>query len=107
MDDELLTGRQFLKAYKKKMKSFRSVRIPYFAGYGLCSLWEKYSKWSKHQLPPAFNRRRCAAEWKGMRYSNRKLHERLGWRPRVPVEQAMEAFLGQFESNGNDDPVKH
>jgi nucleoside-diphosphate-sugar epimerase len=106
VDDELLTGRQFLKAYKKKMKSFRSVRIPYFAGYGLCSLWEKYSKWSKHQLPPAFNRRRCAAEWKGMRYSNRKLHERLGWRPRVPVEQAMEAFLGQFESNGNDDPLK-
>ena len=60
----------------------------------------------KGQLPPAFNRRRCAADWKGNRYSNQKLHERLGWKPRVPMEQAMEAFLSQFESNGNDDPLK-
>jgi len=97
VDDELLTGRQFLKAYKKKVRSFRSIRIPYFAGYGLCSLWEKYSKWSKGQLPPAFNCRRCAAEWKGNRYSNRKLREQLGWKPRVPMEKAMASFLSQFE----------
>jgi nucleoside-diphosphate-sugar epimerase len=101
VDDDLLTGHQFLKAYKKKVKSFRSIRIPYFAGYGLCSLWEKYSKWSKGQLPPAFNRRRCAAEWKGNRYSNRKLREQLGWKPRVPMEKAMEAFLAQFDCDGN------
>jgi nucleoside-diphosphate-sugar epimerase len=97
VDDELLTGRQFLKAYKKKVKSFRSIRIPYFAGCGLCFLWEKYSKWSKNQLPPAFNRRRCAAEWKGNRYSNRKLREQLGWKPRVPMEQALVLFLAQFD----------
>jgi nucleoside-diphosphate-sugar epimerase len=102
VDDELLTGRQFLRAYKKKMKSFRSIRIPYFAGYGLSFLWEKYSKWSKGQLPPAFNRRRCAAEWKGNRYSNQKLKHRLGWKPRVPMEQAMEAFLGQLDPDGDD-----
>jgi nucleoside-diphosphate-sugar epimerase len=102
VDDELPTGRQFLKAYKKKVRSLRSIRIPYFAGYGLCSLWEKYTKWSKNQLPPAFNRRRCAAEWKGNRYSNRKLRQRLSWKPRVPMEQAMEAFLAQFDCDGDD-----
>ena len=106
VDDELLTGRQFLKAYKKKVRSFRSIRIPYFAGYGLCCLWEKYSKWSKNQLPPAFNRRRCDAEWKGNRYSNRKLREQVGWKPRVPMQQAMVAFLDQFEANGETAPVK-
>jgi nucleoside-diphosphate-sugar epimerase len=106
VDDELLTGRQFLNAYKKKIKSFRSIRIPYLAGYGLCSLWEKYSKWSKGQLPPVFNHRRCSAEWKWNRYSNQKLRQRLGWKPRVNMEQAMAAFLGQFESNGNDDRLK-
>jgi len=100
VDDELLTGRQFLKAYKKKVKFFRSIRIPYFAGYALCSLWEKYTKWSKNQLPPAFNRRRCDAEWKGNCYSNQKLKDRLGWKPSVPMEQAMEAFLGQFDRDG-------
>jgi nucleoside-diphosphate-sugar epimerase len=106
VDDEPLTSRQFFKAYKKKVKSSFSVNIPYFIAFGLCAVWEKYSKWSKGQLPPAFNRRRCAAEWKGNRFSNRKLRERLDWKPRVPMEKAMEAFLGQFESNGNDDPLK-
>jgi nucleoside-diphosphate-sugar epimerase len=97
VDDELLTGRQFLNAYKKRVISFRSIRIPYFAGYGLCYLWEKYSKWSKNQLPPAFNRRRCAAEWKSNRYSNQKLRQRLSWKPRVPMKQALDLFLAQFD----------
>lgn len=96
VDNELLTGRQFLKEYKRKVGRF-SVRVPYFIAHVLCILWEKYSKWSKGQLPPAFNRRRCAAEWKGNRYSNQKLRERLGWKPRVPMEQAMALFLSQFE----------
>jgi nucleoside-diphosphate-sugar epimerase len=105
VDDELLTSDQFLKRLKKA-KPFRSVRIPYWLAYAMCFLWEKYSKWSKGQLPPAFNRRRCAAEWKSNRYSNAKLREQLGWRPRVPMQQAMEAFLAQFDSNGNSDPVE-
>ncbi len=95
VDDDLLSARQFLEAYNKKVSGF-SVRIPYGVGYMLCLLWEKYSKWSKNQLPPVFNRRRCSAEWKGNLYSNRKLRERLAWRPRVPLRQAMEKFLAQF-----------
>jgi nucleoside-diphosphate-sugar epimerase len=105
VDDELPTGQQFLKAYKKKAKSFVSIRVPYIVGYIMCLLWEKYSEWSKNQVPPAFNRRRCAAEWKGNRYSNQKLKDRLGWKPRIPMEQAMEAFLAQFD-NGNSDSVE-
>jgi nucleoside-diphosphate-sugar epimerase len=99
VDDGLLTGRQFLKALKVA-KSFRSVRVPYWLAYGACFAWERYSKWSEGQLPPVFNRRRCAAEWKGQSYSNDKLKERLGWKPRVPMKQAMEAFLAQFGTNG-------
>src|SRR5947207_982978 len=99
VDDELLSGRQFLKLYKAKLER-SSVRIPYVAAYGLCFLWEKYAKWSNGQLPAVFNRRRCAAEWKGNRYSNQRLHERLDWKPRVPMKEAMEAFLAQFDTNG-------
>jgi nucleoside-diphosphate-sugar epimerase len=97
VDDDLLTSSEFLRAYKKGVNHSFSVRIPYFLAYGLCLLWEKYSKWSKGQLPPAFNRRRCSAEWKGNRFSNQKLHQRLGWEPRVNMKDAMSAFLGQFE----------
>jgi nucleoside-diphosphate-sugar epimerase len=99
VDDELLTSRQFLGAYKKRVKLLFSVSVPYFLAYWICLLWGKYSSWSKGQLPPAFNRRRCAAEWKGNRYSNQKLHDRLGWKPRVNMEQAVASFLAQFGEN--------
>jgi len=100
VDDELPTGRQFLQACKRA-KRFRSIRVPYWLAYGACFAWEKYSKWSNGQLPPVFNPRRCAAEWKSQRYSNEKLKERVGWRPSVPMKQAMEAFLAHFGANGN------
>jgi nucleoside-diphosphate-sugar epimerase len=99
VDDDLLTAQQFLKTYKVA-KRFRSVRVPYWVAYSACYAWEKYSNWSKGQLPPAFNRRRCAANWKSQRYSNEKVKTRLGWKPRVPMNQAMEKFLGQFKTNG-------
>ena len=99
VDDDLLTARQFLKTYKVA-KRFRSVRVPYWVAYSACYAWEEYSKWSKGQLPPAFNRRRCAANWKSQRYSNEKLKTRLGWKPRVPMNQAMKTFLAQFGTNG-------
>jgi nucleoside-diphosphate-sugar epimerase len=105
VDDELLTASQFLRACKQ-VQYFRSIRVPYWLAYGACFAWEKYSKWSRGQLPPVFNRRRCAAEWKSQRYSNEKLKERVGWRPRVPMKQAMGTFLAQFGSNGNDDRLK-
>ena len=98
VDDDLLTARQFLKTYKVARR-FRSVSVPYWVAYGACCAWEKYSKWSKGQLPPAFNRRRCVANWKSQRYSNEKLKTRLGWKPRVPMKQAMETFHAQFGTN--------
>jgi nucleoside-diphosphate-sugar epimerase len=99
VDDNLLTSRQFLRAYRKNAKRIFSVRVPYFVAYMLCSLWENYSRWSCGQLPPAFNRRRCAAEWKGNRFSNKKIRQQLGWKPRVSLEEGMALFLAQYGSH--------
>jgi nucleoside-diphosphate-sugar epimerase len=96
VDDELLTSRQFLRAVKKQTGMPFSIPMPYFVTYALCVLWEKYSHWSRGQLPPVFNRRRCAAEWKDQKFSNAKLRQRLGWKPRVPLSNAMRSFLGQY-----------
>jgi nucleoside-diphosphate-sugar epimerase len=96
VDDESLTSREFLKAYKQRARRFHSVRIPYPLAYGLSLVWEKYSSYSNGQLPPVFNRRRCAAEWKRNRYSNQKLRERLGWTPRVSLDKGLALFLEQF-----------
>lgn len=99
VDDERMTSAAFLRAYKRRVKRF-SVRLPYFLAHALSRAWEDYSIRSKGQLPPAFNRRRAAAEWKGNRYTNQKLHDRLGWKPRVSLDDAMTRFLEQFAPRG-------
>jgi len=99
VDDESVTSKEFLRAYKRKAKPFFSLALPYFMTRFLSGLWEDYAKKSKGQLPPVFNRRRCAAEWQGNRYSNRKLREKLDWAPRVTMSEAMALFLNQFPAN--------
>jgi nucleoside-diphosphate-sugar epimerase len=101
VDDERLTSAQFLRAHRRCAGPKFSMRMPYAVAWTLCRLWEGYSRRSGGQLPPAFNVRRCAAEWKGNRYTNRKLRERVGWKPRTRLEEAMSRYLAQFPSRDN------
>jgi nucleoside-diphosphate-sugar epimerase len=98
VDSELPTSRQFLRAYKRLGRSFRSVYIPYWGFYSFCYLWERYCQWSKGQLPPAFNRRRCATYWKGNTYSNRKAQDLLGWRPVVDYSEGSRRYFEYVSS---------
>jgi nucleoside-diphosphate-sugar epimerase len=83
VDDDLPSSREYLRLYKKNVRRFKSVYVPHALSYSLCYLWEKYSQWSRGQLPPAFNRRRWFTYWRKTRYSNQKLKTRLGWKPKV------------------------
>ncbi len=96
VDDDLPTSRKFLKMYKKNVKYFKSIYVPYKIFYSVCYLWEAYSKWSEGQLPPAFNRRKCAAEWKGNRYSNKKLKTLVGWSPKVSLAEGLRRHFEYF-----------
>lgn len=98
VDDDLPRSRTFLRLYKKNVRRFLSVPVPFPVAYSLCTLWEKYSEWSEGQLPPVFNRRRCSAEWKGNTYSNAKLKRLLGWRPRVQFQAACQRFFQDARS---------
>lgn len=93
VDDNLPTSREFLKMYKRNVKSFKSLYIPYRILYLLCYLWEKYSEWSNGQLPPAFNRKRCIAHWKPVKYSNQKIKSVLGWQPGVQFDEAIRCYF--------------
>lgn len=93
VDDDPPTSRRFLRLYKRNVKSFRSIYVPHAVSYILCWLWEKYAQWSEGQLPPAFNRSRWHAEWKKTRYTNEKLKKRLGWRPKVPMAEALHLYF--------------
>lgn len=99
VDDDLPTSRQFLELYKHHVFDFKSLAIPYGLTYMLCYLWEKYSEWSKGQIPPVFNRSRCSAEWKGNHYSNAKLKNLLGWRPRVSFNNASRYYF-EYQKHG-------
>jgi nucleoside-diphosphate-sugar epimerase len=96
VDDELMTSRQFLHAYRQRVGGPLTLPLPYFAAYSLCTLCELCAVCIK-RLPARYNRRHCAAEWKGNQFSNRKLRTHLGWTPRVPMGEALDAFLAQFD----------
>lgn len=100
VDDDLPRSRQFLRSYKSHGKRFRSIYVPYPLFYGFCWAWEKYSKWSQGQLAPVFNRRRCATYWKGNRYSNQKLKDRLGWKPEVSYSEGLGRYLEFVRKKG-------
>lgn len=93
VDDGLPTSREFLRLYKRHVRSFKSVYVPHAISYLLCYLWEKYSIWSEGQLPPVFTRREWAAFWKKTEYCNDKVKVRLGWSPRVPMDRGLKMFF--------------
>ena len=93
VDDHIPTSRQFLKMYKKRVRKFRSVYVPYGIFYLFSYLWEKYSAWSKGQLPPVFNRRACETYWKGNCYSNERLKKMLGWKPTVSIDEGLAGYF--------------
>jgi len=101
VDDNTPTSRKFLRIYKKNVKPFRSIYIPFRIFYFFCTVWELYSKRSKGQLPPVFNRRKCAAEWKGNRYPNMKLKRVLGWHPRVSSQEGIRRHCDYFKKLEN------
>ena len=100
VDDDLPSSRRFLRWYKKSNGHFKSVYVPHVMSYALCFLWEKYSKWSKGQLPPAFSRDRWYSEWRRTHYSNKKLKCLLGWAPRISTEEGLRRY---FDSRREDE----
>jgi 2-alkyl-3-oxoalkanoate reductase len=93
VDDDLPSSRRFLRLYKKNVVRFRSLYFPHFLSYLFCWLWEEFSIRSEEQLPPAFNRKRWHAFWKGTHYSNRKLKERLNWMPGVSTTEGLRRYF--------------
>jgi nucleoside-diphosphate-sugar epimerase len=102
VDDDLPSSRRFLRQFKKNVKPFPSIYIPHMASYLLCSLWERYSRWSKGQLPPVFNRRDWQATWKRTRYSNAKVKSSLGWKQKVPTAEGMRLHFEACRKRGRN-----
>jgi nucleoside-diphosphate-sugar epimerase len=100
VDDDLPSSRSFLRNYKREVRRFRSIPVPYSLFYLFCYWWERYARSSQGQLPPVFNRRFCAFMWKRHRFSNQKLKEKLGWKPAVPMGEALQRYYA-YQRNGS------
>lgn len=103
VDDNLPSSRLFLRLYKSNVKRFKSIYVPHALSYLLCYFWEKYSKWSKGQLPPVFTPREWAAYWKKTRYSNRKIMDMVGWAPKVPTAEGLRRFFKSCKESLRED----
>jgi nucleoside-diphosphate-sugar epimerase len=101
VDDNLPTSRDFLRHYKEEVRNFRSIAVPYSLFYFFCHLWERYAKTSQGQLPPVFNRRSCAFMWKSHRFSNQKLKDKLGWKPAIPMADALQRYFAYQRPGGS------
>jgi nucleoside-diphosphate-sugar epimerase len=97
VDDELPTAGEYLKLYRRKVKSMKTLRIP----YGLLSwgsgLVERYHGRSKGQLPAIFTPYKTRAMWGGNRFSNARL-KALGWEPRVRTADGLERSFASFRA---------
>jgi len=102
VDDDVPTSRQFLRQYKKNVKSFKSIYVPHSISYVLCALWERYSNWSQRQLPLAFNVRDWHITWKKTRYTNEKLKQKLGWAPVISTSDGMNRFFAACRARGHN-----
>jgi nucleoside-diphosphate-sugar epimerase len=99
VDDDLPSSRRFLRLYKEQVEPFHSLHVPRFVSFLGCYLWEKYSRSSRGQLPPAFNRLAWHAYWKGNIPANTKIKTRLGWQQRVPTQEGLKRL---FESRNGE-----
>ena len=68
--------------------TFPKWRATFFVIYG-----RNIQSGQMGRLPPVFNRNRWCSDWKGNQYSNIKLRELLGWKPRVSYSEASKRYF--------------
>jgi nucleoside-diphosphate-sugar epimerase len=92
VDDDLPRSREFLRAFKRNVRPFFSLPVPYPVFYLFSGLWERYSRYSEGQLPAVFNRSACAAYYRRHIYPNTRAKKLLGWEPRICMAEAIERY---------------
>jgi nucleoside-diphosphate-sugar epimerase len=97
VDDDLVTSKQYLAAYKKQVKKVKSVPVPYFALMWGSKMVERYSTRSKGQLPAIFTPYKTRAMWGGNQFSNAKLKS-IGWKPLISTGEGMNRAFAAFRA---------
>jgi nucleoside-diphosphate-sugar epimerase len=90
--DEIRVWRYLREYTRRTGRRALFFPLPYFVGYGIAQLAALTSKalfGNKGKLPSLLTPRRFEAQFKPVRFSNRKLKETLAWTPPLDFEQCL------------------
>ena len=95
--DEIRVWRYVVEYARRTNQRGIMVPMPYIGGYGLARLALLMSQWlfgSKGKLPSLLTPNRFEAQFKPLRFSNRKLKNTLAWEPPITFQQALNLTYG-------------
>jgi nucleoside-diphosphate-sugar epimerase len=93
VDDDLPTGSQVLRRYRKAGRKLHVVGIPLFSMNWLAAFNEWYSARTEQQIPAVLTRYRVQAMWKPLQYSNERAKQQRGWRPSTSFDEAFDRTM--------------
>jgi nucleoside-diphosphate-sugar epimerase len=96
VDDRLPTTKQ-LFAMSNRIRRMPSVTVPQWTIGPLAAMYDRYATRSNGQFPSVLTRYRAAAQWTPLRYSNALAKSALGWRPSVPLNEALSLTTAALE----------
>jgi nucleoside-diphosphate-sugar epimerase len=98
VDDELPTGREVLRRYRRSGHSLRTIPVPRWAIGCVARFNEWYSRKTDEQIPAVLTRHRAGAMWRPLKYSNDRARRLLNWTPAVSLDEAFQRTLNPASS---------
>jgi nucleoside-diphosphate-sugar epimerase len=100
VDDDLPTGREYVKGYRQKVKKVPAIDLPFPLAMMLSELVEKYHARSHGQIPAVLTPYETSTMCKGHRFDNRNI-KTLGWQQIVPTVEAMRETFEYLRASQN------
>ena len=100
VDNEVPTCRDFLRAYRRQVKSMHTLPVPHWALLLGSRMLVWYNRKSKGQLPAVFTPYVVRSMYTPLRYSNEALRK-LGWTQRVPTPTGLSNTFQYLQNQPN------
>lgn len=98
IDDELPTGRDVLRRYRRSGARLRTLGVPLWSINWLARFNSWYARKTQGQIPAVLTPHRVQAMWRPLRYSNERARRLLGWTPSVGLDEAFARTLKRTEA---------
>jgi predicted dehydrogenase/nucleoside-diphosphate-sugar epimerase len=97
IDDKKITKAEYVKYVKKAFPGSFSLALPYWFVYSAVYFQEIVFKML--QKKPIMTRYRLSSASNKIEFSNKKIKEQLGWKPRISIEQGLKKTFSLIHDN--------